>query len=304
MEKEAQVPVNSKLQYFLCGGFGGICTVILGHPLDTIKVRLQTMPKPPPGVAPMYTSTWDCARKTFKYEGVRGLYKGMSAPLTGVAPIFAFSFFGYSFGKDVVTWGENRKLTNTEFFLAGAFSGIYTTFVMAPGERIKTLIQVQQGGGPQKYSGPIDVIKDLYKTGGIRSIFKGTLATFLRDVPGSGMYFMTYEILKERMADKNEESGVVLRTLKTAFAGGMSGIFYWALATPADVIKNRLQGAPEGKYPNGMRSAFTELVAEAGPLGFYKGITPVMLRAFFANGACFVGFEFANACVEWFRVNF
>lgn len=26
-------------EYFVCGGFGGICTVVVGHPLDTIKVR-------------------------------------------------------------------------------------------------------------------------------------------------------------------------------------------------------------------------------------------------------------------------
>lgn len=26
-------------EYFICGGFGGICTVIVGHPLDTIKVK-------------------------------------------------------------------------------------------------------------------------------------------------------------------------------------------------------------------------------------------------------------------------
>lgn len=28
------------VEYFLCGGFGGICTVIVGHPLDTIKVSM------------------------------------------------------------------------------------------------------------------------------------------------------------------------------------------------------------------------------------------------------------------------
>lgn len=26
------------IEYFICGGFGGICTVLVGHPLDTIKV--------------------------------------------------------------------------------------------------------------------------------------------------------------------------------------------------------------------------------------------------------------------------
>jgi len=31
----------SPIKYFLSGGFGGICTVVAGHPLDTIKVRLQ-----------------------------------------------------------------------------------------------------------------------------------------------------------------------------------------------------------------------------------------------------------------------
>lgn len=49
----------------------------------------------------------------------------------------------------------------------------------------------------QKYSGPIDVTKQLYREGGIRSIYKGTCATLLRDVPASGMYFMTYEWVKE-----------------------------------------------------------------------------------------------------------
>jgi hypothetical protein len=30
-------PVNP-VKYFLSGGFGGVCTVVAGHPLDTIKV--------------------------------------------------------------------------------------------------------------------------------------------------------------------------------------------------------------------------------------------------------------------------
>lgn len=28
-------------EYFVCGGFGGMCTVIVGHPLDTIKVCIS-----------------------------------------------------------------------------------------------------------------------------------------------------------------------------------------------------------------------------------------------------------------------
>ncbi|KAJ8953249.1 hypothetical protein NQ318_015830 [Aromia moschata] len=89
-------------EYFICGGFGGICTVLVGHPLDTIKVRLQTMPIPKvAGESPLYTGTLDCFKKTIKNEGVRGLYKGMGVPLVGVAPIFAISFMGYGVGKQI-----------------------------------------------------------------------------------------------------------------------------------------------------------------------------------------------------------
>jgi len=43
---------------------------------------------------------WDCVLKTIKHEGFfGGLYKGMGAPLVGVTPIFAISFFGNDFGK-------------------------------------------------------------------------------------------------------------------------------------------------------------------------------------------------------------
>jgi hypothetical protein len=61
--------------------------------------------------------------------------------------------------------------------------------VMAPGERIKCLLQVQQGGGEQKYNGMVDCAKKLYKEGGIRSIYKGSLATVLR---GESTLFSNY----------------------------------------------------------------------------------------------------------------
>lgn len=81
-------------------------------------------------------------------------------------------------------------------FLAGAFSGIFTTSVMAPGERIKCLLQVQQGGGEQKYNGMVDCAKKLYKEGGIRSIYKGSLATLLRGKS-------TLLLLNSRASDTN-----------------------------------------------------------------------------------------------------
>ncbi|XP_076161910.1 carnitine/acylcarnitine carrier protein colt, mitochondrial isoform X2 [Ptiloglossa arizonensis] len=280
---------GSPIKYFLSGGFGGICTVIAGHPLDTIKVRLQTMPLPGPNEVALYKGTLDCAKKTITREGIRGLYKGMGAPLCGVAPIFAISFYGFGLGKQLIRKTDDEQLTPLKLFYAGAFSGIFTTFIMAPGERIKCLLQIQQSDAKPKYKGPIDCVKQLYKLGGIRSIYKGTCATLLRDIPASGMYFMTYEYLKTLMTPEGGKIGIV----NTIIAGGLAGIANWVVGMPPDVLKSRLQSAPDGTYKRGIRDVFIILMKEEGPKALYKGCTPVMLRAFPANAACFLGFEIA-----------
>ena len=59
------------------------------------------MPQPQPGEAPMFTGTLDCARATMQKEGPRGLYRGMSAPLVGITPLYAVCFLGYSVGKRI-----------------------------------------------------------------------------------------------------------------------------------------------------------------------------------------------------------
>ncbi|KAB0795702.1 hypothetical protein PPYR_09763 [Photinus pyralis] len=283
------------LEYFFCGGFGGVCTVVVGHPLDTIKVRLQTMPIPAAGQSPLYSGTWDCMKKTVKLEGVRGLYKGMGAPLAGVAPIFAISFMGYGVGKQI--FGSKDA---THLFLAGAFSGIFTTSIMAPGERIKCLLQIQQGASSNAklYNGPIDCAIKLYKQGGIRSIYLGSLATLMRDVPASGLYFLTYEKIKQYLTANGTKDITILGTI---FAGGSAGITNWLIGMPADVLKSRLQTAPAGTYPNGLRDVFAHLMRTEGVFALYKGIVPVLLRAFPANAACFVGFELCKKFINYVK---
>lgn len=114
----------------------------------------------------------------------------MSAPIAGVAPIFAMSFFGFGLGKRLQQKTPDEELSNLQLFAAGAFSGIFTTSIMAPGERIKCLLQIQQGGNaPQKYNGMVDCAKQLYKEGGIHSIYKGAFATLLRGKEKNLLFF-------------------------------------------------------------------------------------------------------------------
>ena len=68
-EVKAEVVAASKstlsgLRSLAAGGVGGVCAVIVGHPFDLVKVRLQTAEK---GV---YTGAIDVVRKTIAREGL------------------------------------------------------------------------------------------------------------------------------------------------------------------------------------------------------------------------------------------
>ena len=60
---------------------------------------------------------------------------------------------------------------------------------------------------------------------------------------GSLLYFSTYEYLKVQFTPQGEERPNFVGTLG---AGGVAGIMNWIVALPIDVLKTRLQIAPEG----------------------------------------------------------
>jgi hypothetical protein len=72
------------------GTVAGVAVCLVGHPFDTLKVRLQTQSIR----NPVYSGTWDCFTKTVKWEGISGLYKGVGSPLVGQMFFRAVMFSG------------------------------------------------------------------------------------------------------------------------------------------------------------------------------------------------------------------
>ncbi|KAJ2376164.1 carnitine transporter, partial [Coemansia sp. RSA 2607] len=285
-KQEVKASGTSGVKSFLSGGFGGMCLVAAGHPLDLLKVRMQTSTE--------YKSTLDCFRKTLAESGVRGMYRGMAAPLVGATPVFAICFWGYDMGQKIMRRVYNMaptdKLSTNQILFAGGFSAIPTTALMAPMERIKCTLQVSSGSGSgAAYKGPADAALGIIRTGGVRSLFKGTCATLLRDVPGSVAYFGAYELIKKALTSQSAGQGAISPAAIVA-AGGLAGMANWAVAIPPDVLKSRLQTAPEGRYA-GVRQVFVEMMRTEGPGALFRGMGPAMLRAFPANAACFLGVE-------------
>lgn len=274
---------------FVSGGFGGVCSVLVGQPFDLTKTRLQTAQ---PG---QYSGMMDVVRKTFAKDGISGFYRGMSSPLAGVTPMFAVSFWGYAMGKKLVysftPTRTSKDLSYTEYAVAGGFSALPTTLVAAPMERVKVLLQVDGQSGQQKYSGSLDCVRQVYKQGGIQSLFRGSVATVARDAPGSAAYFVAYEAAKRALVPAGSDPSK-LNLAAICAAGGFAGIAMWSIAIPPDVIKSRIQSAPEGTY-SGFVDCTRKTVKMDGPQALFKGFGPAMLRAVPANAATFLGVEVA-----------
>uniref|UniRef100_A0A2K6K7M6 Solute carrier family 25 member 20 n=1 Tax=Rhinopithecus bieti TaxID=61621 RepID=A0A2K6K7M6_RHIBE len=244
----------SPLKNLLASSFGGMCLLFMGHPLDTVKVRLQTQPPNLPRQPPMYSETLDCLPKTLR-RGITGLYQGMAAPIIGVTPMFAVCFFG----KKLQQKHSEDVLSYPQLFAAGVLSGTFTTGIVTPGAPIECWLQFQASSGETKYIGTLDCAKKLYQEFGIRGIYKRTCALN----PGG-------------------------------WGHCTEGIFNWAVAIPQDVLKSHFQTAPPGKYPNGFGDVLRELIWDEGITSLSKGSDAVMTRAFPANVACFLGLEVAT----------
>ncbi|TFL03708.1 mitochondrial carrier domain-containing protein [Pterulicium gracile] len=280
---------------FIAGGFGGAAAVLVGHPFDLTKTRLQTAA---PGT---YTGAIDVVKKTLARDGASGLYRGMLPPLLGVTPIFAVSFWGYDTAKKLIIGltpnRESKTLSVPELAVAGFLSAIPATLVTAPVERAKVLLQVQgQGGSEAKYKGVVDVIRHLYKEGGVRSIFRGSAATIARDGPGSAAYFAAYEVTKKALTPAGSDPSQ-LNLSAIIIAGGTAGVAMWSLAIPPDVLKSRIQSAPTGTY-NGLLDCARKTIAADGAGALWKGFGPAMARAFPANAATFLGVELSRQLLD------
>jgi solute carrier family 25 carnitine/acylcarnitine transporter 20/29 len=235
---------------------------------------------------------------TFRTEGIRGLYRGVSAPLTAVTPLFAVSFWGYDMGQRLVRWSMARgpaELSLADKCVAGGLSAFPCTLLMAPSERIKVLLQTNPG----KYTGMTDCAKAVYQQGGMKSVFKGTLLTLYRDVPGSVAWFGTYEAVKLAMMQAQGMTDMSqLSPFSVLTAGGFAGMACWTVSIPADVLKSRFQSAPEGTYKS-VADVYTTLMRQEGPAALFTGIRPALIRAFPANAACFFGMEVARKALAF-----
>ncbi|MES1911344.1 MAG: hypothetical protein MHM6MM_003789 [Cercozoa sp. M6MM] len=271
------------------GTIAGVAICLVGHPFDTIKVRVQTMPAA--AQAGAVRTTLQMART----EGVLSVYKGMGSPLTTTPLINAVVFASYEHGKRLLKDGEDRRLTPSEVSLAGAYAGLINCLIVGPQELIKSRLQVQKGKGG--YNGPIDCAVQTVKHGGVRALGFGMVPTILREVPAYAAQFYVYEKVKYLLSNDGDVRKVA--PWKLMAAGAAAGLSAWLVSFPQDVIKNNIQVQRHDVerrfkprfFDGGFLSCGRFIVQRDGWMGLWRGFTPCAGRALLANAVGFLAYE-------------
>lgn len=277
----------------VAGTCGGFSVTFVGHPFDTLKVRLQTQPTNPP----IYNGLVDCFKKTIQWEGPGGLYKGVAAPLAGQLMFRASMFTAFGASKRFLEQnadGTTRKLTNADFYKAGAMTGLACAFTEGPIDFYKSQLQVQiiRAKSDPNYKPPftsaLDAVKQTIRTNGIRGPFQGLPATIFRNIPGNSVYLGSFQVMKEMEAERRQCKTAELPSSVVLSAAGLGGILYWITVYPLDVIKSAQMSdsihKTERNYPNMLTTA-KKLYEEGGVRRFYRGFSPCLARAAPANAA-------------------
>ena len=275
--------INYFLRDSLAGFIGASAKIMIGHPLDTIKVRMQTSPA-------VFNTLSQSIRLTFRKEGMYGFYRGLTPAVPGVWLYNSALFAAY--GQFEVALKKNKgmhvndTLKIAEVGTAGMAAGFVAGFVVAPIELLRCRLQASQQLLTSTFTPLRNCFAQIVKTNGYQGLFKGLSLSLMREIPCNAFYFMVYELMIRNLPAS---------PLTSLLAGGCAGLANWALVFPIDVIKSRYTTSLSyHRIRDCWRDAITESRVSGLRTVFFKGYSACMARAFAANSVTFLCVEFIH----------
>ncbi|KAI1469410.1 solute carrier family 25 member 45 [Daldinia caldariorum] len=276
---------------FWAGYISGAVGILVGNPLDLIKVRLQARDSIPTQTVTSYAR---------QFENKYALVAGTAAPILGYGALNALLFVSYNRSEAAINAALNCQSNLWATWFAGAIGGLATWAISTPTELIKCRAQLA--------SPPVsswNIAKEVFKTEGIRGLYFGGVVTALRDSIGYGFYFWSYELSSKWVkSNRQNASDFSQDVAKVLLCGGLAGIVTWASVFPLDVIKTRVQTQTSdgtrasllnSSLPVQRRLGAMEIARaayrEEGARVFFKGLTVCSVRAFIVNAVQWAVYE-------------
>ncbi|KAI0772553.1 solute carrier family 25 member 38 [Trametes elegans] len=300
-------------QHLLSGALSGFASTIILQPFDLLKTRIQQPDhlnklKHAP-LHPQSTLIFRTASDIVKSKGVLGLWRGTTATLLRNVPGVALYFTGLNqfraFLATSLYFAPLRaqsapsyststlpKLTAQGNLLAGAVTRVAVGLVLNPFSVLKARYEssyYSYNSLPQAFLGLV--------RSGPSEIFRGAVASSLRDAPYAGIFVVFYEHIKSSLSNAIAvpSSTVVPIPISTSTAvNSLSAASAGALATlatqPFDVLKTKMQVRSEAKY-RGLLSTVGAIWQLRGLPGFFDGATLRMSRKIFSSAIGWAVYE-------------
>nr|XP_055041922.1 mitochondrial dicarboxylate carrier [Misgurnus anguillicaudatus] len=250
------------------GGIASCAAACCTHPLDLIKVHLQTQQEVKLRMTGM-------AMQVVRSDGVMALYNGLSASLCRQITYSMTRFAIYETVRDKLSSRNQGPMPFYQKILLAAFGGLTGGFVGTPADLVNVRMQNDVKLPPKlrrNYAHALDGLIRVWKEEGVRKLFSGASMASSRGVLVTVGQLSCYDQAKQLVLG----TGVMTDNIFTHFlasiiAGGCATV----LCQPIDVVKTRLMNS-KGEY-RGVIHCLTD-TAKLGPKAFYKGLVPAGLR--------------------------
>lgn len=187
----------------------GIATGTATNPIWLVKTRLQLdKSNADVGKGRQYQGSWDCIKQTFRHEGIRGLYKGLSASYLGVTES-TLQWVIYEQMKIILGRREETKRADPKYefgswdvaelwggrIVSAGVAKLFAAALTYPHEVVRTRLRqaptVSLGDGrvEMKYTGLVQCFKTVWREEGMVGLYGGLTPHLLRVVPSAAIMF-------------------------------------------------------------------------------------------------------------------
>jgi solute carrier family 25 protein 38 len=152
--------------------------------------------------------------------------------------------------------------------IGGATSGLLSCVLLQPFDLTKTRLQLNGN----KNTNTILTIKEIVKNESLLGLWKGTIPTILRNVPGSGLYFYTLHLLRTKMTTLKYIPNDMIN-----MTGGMiARVSVGLIMMPITVVKIRYESSIYNY--NSIYGAFKSILQKEGIKGLFSGFGATVMR--------------------------
>ncbi|XP_045829442.1 folate transporter 1, chloroplastic-like isoform X2 [Trifolium pratense] len=283
------------------GAAAGFATVAVMHPLDVVRTRFQVNDGRVSHL-PSYKNTAHAIFTITRTEGLRGLYAGFLPGVLGSTISWGLYFFFYDKAKQRYARSREEKLSPGLHLASAAEAGALVCLCTNPVWVVKTRLQLQTPlHQTRPYSGLYDAFRTIMREEGFSALYRGIVpGLFL--VSHGAIQFTAYEELRKTIIDlkskrsetQHQNPDQLLNSVDYAVLGATSKVAAILLTYPFQVIRSRLQQRPGGDgIPRYMDSwhVVKQTARFESVRGFYKGITPNLLKNVPASSITFIVYE-------------